>query len=186
MRLSSDILDFTICFQKLGICQKCHTVGTFGRFYNPEDPIAHSLAMRTAPLTPYLKYVTFSILMDNTSCLIYSGSKFTLEWYYDKNGKSVAFEFFLKASEELQKKFLVLIRRMGDLGIIFDKTKFRYEGDGIYAFKPQPDRYLSFFTNGKKIIVTNGFTKKTDKLPKNEKDIAIRCRQDYFERNKEE
>ena len=45
---------------------------------------------------------------------------------------------------------------MGDLGKILDITKFRNEGDGIYAFKPQPDRYLSFFTDNKKIIVTNG------------------------------
>jgi len=41
------------------------------------------------------------------------------------------------------------------------------------------------FTDGKKIIVTNGFEKKTDKLPKNEKDLAIRYRQDYIERKKE-
>ena len=54
--------------------------------------------------------------------------------------------------------------------------------DGIYAFKPQPDRYLSFFTDEKKIIVTNGFRKKTDKLPKNEKDLALKYRQDYFEK----
>ena len=28
------------------------------------------------------------------SCVIYSGEKFTLEWYYDKDGKSVAYDFF--------------------------------------------------------------------------------------------
>jgi phage-related protein len=71
---------------------------------------------------------------------------------------------------------------MADFGKIFDKTKFINEGDGIYAFKPQPDRFLSFFTEGKKIIVTNGFTKKMNKLPKNEKDLAIRLRKDYLER----
>ena len=120
--------------------------------------------------------------MDNKSCLIYKGEKYILEWYYDKNGKSVANEYYLKTSEDLQRKFLVLSKKMGDFGKIFDITKFRNEGDGIYAFKPQPDRYLSFFTVGKKIIVTNGFRKKTDKLPKNEKDIAMKYRQDYLER----
>ena len=120
--------------------------------------------------------------MDDKSCIIYKGEKFTLEWYYDKSGKSVAKEFYLKTSTDLQKKFLVLVRRMGDFGKIFDKTKFRNEEDGIYAFKPQPDRYLSFFTIGKKIIVTNGFKKETDKLPKNEKEFALRCRQDYLDR----
>ena len=120
--------------------------------------------------------------MDNKSCLIYKGEKYILEWYYDKNGKSVANEYYLITSEDLQRKFLVLSKKMGDFGKIFDITKFRNEGDGIYAFKPQPDRYLSFFTVGKKIIVTNGLRKKTDKLPKNEKDIAMKYRQDYLER----
>ena len=120
--------------------------------------------------------------MDEKSCTIYKGEKFTLEWYYDGSGKSIAKDFYQETSTELQKKFLVLAKRMGDFGKIFDKTKFRYEEDGIYAFKPQPDRYLSFFTIGKKIIVTNGFKKETEKLPKNEKDFALRCRQDYIDR----
>ena len=120
--------------------------------------------------------------MDEKSCVIYIGKKFTIEWYYDKNGKSVAYDFFEESTKELQDKFLILIKKMGDLGKINDITKFRNEGDGIYAFKPQPDRYLSFFTDGKKIVVTNGFVKKTEKLPKNEKKLAMKYRQDYLER----
>ena len=121
-------------------------------------------------------------LMDDKSCIIYSGTAFSIEWYYDKDGKSAGFDYFVEATEKLQDKFLVLVKRMGDFGKILDKTKFRNEGDGIFAFKPQPDRYLSFFTDEKKIIVTNGFVKKTDKLPKNEKKLAMKYRQDYFER----
>ena len=120
--------------------------------------------------------------MDEKSCVIYAGAKFTMEWYYDKSGKSVAYNYFEESTEELQDKFLILIKKMGDFGKIFDTTKFRNEGDGIFAFKPQPDRYLSFFTDGKKIIITNGFRKKSDKLPKNEKDLAMKYRQEYFER----
>ena len=120
--------------------------------------------------------------MDGSDCVIYVGEKFTLEWYYDKDGKSVAKDFYRETSEQFQRKFLVLVKRMGDFGKIFDITRFRNEGDGIYAFKPQPDRYLSFFTDGKKIIVTNGFTKKTDKLPANEKALAMKYRKDYFNR----
>jgi len=129
----------------------------------------------------YQKSVTF-ILMDEKSCLIYKGILFSLKCYYDRDGKSVAFDYFKNTSEDLQDKFLLLAKKMGDFGKIYDITKFRNEGDGIYAFKPQPDRYLSFFTDGKEIIVTNGFKKKTDKLPKNEKDLAIKYRQDYLER----
>ena len=121
--------------------------------------------------------------MDAESCLIYKGSKFTLEWYYDINGYSNAKEFYLNSPENIQNKFLVLVKKMGDFGKIFDITKFRNEGEGIYAFKPQPDRYLSFFTVGKKIIITNGFKKKTEKLPKKEKDIAKKCMLEYMKRN---
>ena len=88
----------------------------------------------------------------------------------------------MRSEEELQDKFFILVKKIGELGKIFDITKFRNEGDGIYAFKPQPDRYLSFFTDGRKIIVTNGFKKKTDKLPKNEKELAMKYRQEYLER----
>jgi len=120
--------------------------------------------------------------MDDKDCIIYKGEKFTLEWYFNKSGKSPAQEFFYKTNEDLQDKFFILVKRIAEYGKIFDKTKFRYEGDGIYAFKPQPDRFLSFFTDDKKIIVTNGFRKKTDKLPQNEKRLAIDFRQDYFDR----
>jgi phage-related protein len=121
--------------------------------------------------------------MDKDSCTIYIGQAFTLEWFYDKDGNSDVYDYFLGCSAEQKRKFLLLVKRMGDFGKIIDKTKYRNEGDGIYAFKPQPDRYLSFFTKGKKIIVTNAFLKKTDKLPKSEKDLAIKRRDDYIRRD---
>ena len=120
--------------------------------------------------------------MDDKSCTIYAGDMFVLEWYFDRNGKSASYDYFLASTKEQRRKFLALAKRMGDTGKIFDTTKFNNEGDGIYAFKPQPDRYLSFFTDGQKIIVTNGFTKKTAKLPKSAKDLAIKYRRDYMER----
>lgn len=75
---------------------------------------------------------------------------------------------------------------MGDFGKIMDKTKFRSEGEGIYAFKPQPDRYLAFFKKGSKIIVTNAYRKSGDKMPKDEKLLALKNRADYLIRNPDE
>ena len=116
------------------------------------------------------------------SFIIYQGVKFTLEWYYDRNGKSSAYDYFNELSFERKKKFDYLIRRMGDSGKIQDEEKFRYEGDQIYAFKPQPDRFLCFFIRGSKIIVTNAFEKKADKLPPREKEKALKYKQDYIQR----
>lgn len=66
-----------------------------------------------------------------------------------------------------------------------DQTKFNYEDDQIYAFKPKPDRFLCFFYQGKRIVITNAFRKKQDKLPANEKQRALKNRKDYEIRVKE-
>ena len=112
----------------------------------------------------------------------YDGEVFTIEWFFDINGNSQPLEYFKELSLSQKRKLLLLFKRMGDAGKILDKTKFRNENDGIYAFKPQPDRFLSFFTSDKKIIVTEGFLKKSDKLPGNIKDRTIRLREDYLDR----
>ncbi|HSW72053.1 MAG TPA: type II toxin-antitoxin system RelE/ParE family toxin [Chlamydiales bacterium] len=117
--------------------------------------------------------------------IAYAGSEFTIEWYYDTKGFSSALEYFRKQPSDKQRKLLNLLRLMAEQGKIFDETKFRNEGDKVYAFKPQPDRYLCFFFRGKKIIVTNAFTKKTQKLPQGEKEIALKAFQSYEKRIKE-
>lgn len=117
--------------------------------------------------------------------LAYEGTAFTIEWYYDAKGYSQAFEYFKEQPKEKQRKLLNLFRLMGEQGKIFDETKFRNEGDGIYAFKPLPDRYLCFFVKGRKIIVTNAFIKKMQKLPQNEKERALKAYQTYEKMVKE-
>ena len=116
--------------------------------------------------------------------LAYQGACFRLEWYWDENGKSQPLNFFNSLDDAQKIKAIALFKRMGDAGKIFDITKFRYEGDKIFAFKPMPNRFLSFFTVGNLIVITNAFTKKADKLPKEEKSRAIRNMDDYKRRVK--
>ncbi len=123
--------------------------------------------------------------MKNLEYIAYKGDFYTIEWYFDKNGKSQPLEYFYSMSNSQKRKLLMLFKRMGDFGKISDKTKFRNEGDGIFAFKPQPDRFLSFFTSNKKIILTEGFIKKQNKLPKNLKEKSLRLKEDYLHRVKE-
>lgn len=121
----------------------------------------------------------------NKEYIIYVGSVFQLEWYFDENGESEALEYFNQLSEQQQLKFLFLVKRIGDFGKISNKEQFRNEGDKIYAFKPQPDRFLCFFFTGKKIIVTNAFQKKTQKLPNNQKEKAIKYMNAFIQRHEE-
>ena len=109
----------------------------------------------------------------------YSGQCFTIEWYYNEKRESPALEYFLQLSDDRQDKLFTLLKRLGEIGKIFDETKFRNEGDKIFAFKPHPDRYLCFFFSGRKIIITNAFEKKTQKLPKGEKEVALKAKVSY-------
>ncbi len=124
--------------------------------------------------------------MKKDESIIYSGKIFQIEWYYGIKGNSQAFDYFKKCDLNQKRKFLLLCQKMGDFGCIMDKTKFRNEGDSIYAFKPQPDRYLCFFKKGKKIIVTNAYKKANNKMPKNEKLLALKNMNDYLSRNNAE
>lgn len=117
--------------------------------------------------------------MDFFDALLYQGQAFSIEWYCNERGDCPAREYYEGLSDDRRIKFLKLIRLMGDIGKIFDIAKFRNEGDQIFAFKSQPDRYLCFFVTGKKIIITNGFEKKSQKLPSGEKLRALKAKEDF-------
>src|SRR5690348_4701607 len=101
--------------------------------------------------------------------IAYAGQEFIIEWYHDRHGHSQSLDYFNRLPIKERIKVLHLFKRFGDMGEIKDKTKFNYEGDQLYVFKPKPDRFLCFFFKGNKIIITSAFRKKQQKLPANEK-----------------
>jgi hypothetical protein len=82
--------------------------------------------------------------MKVSDAIIYKGSAFTVEWYFDERGRSQAKDYYEALSVERRVKFIKLARLIGEVGKIFDPIKFRNEGDNILAIKPQPDRFKSF------------------------------------------
>src|SRR4051794_38896761 len=108
--------------------------------------------------------------------IAYEGKEFTIEWYHDRAGYSQALEYSEALDDAEKRKLAILLSALGDIGKIQNKEKFRNEGDKIYAFKPKPHRFLSFFFEGSKVIITNAFTKKKDKLPPGEKEKAVKCK----------
>ncbi len=143
--------------------------------------------MITGLLTPYWFYSTLVNMKKQKllkEFIAYDGKKFVIEWYFNDKGKSIALEYFDELTDDEQMMVLHLFQVMGEFGEIKNKTKFRYEEDKIYAFKPQPHRFLCFFFKGHKIIVTNAFHKKSDALPKNEKTRALKYKDDYETRIK--
>jgi hypothetical protein len=117
---------------------------------------------------------------DEERHIAYIGDLYKIEWYVNEKGESPSLYYFENEMPNTHKgKLFQLFKVMGEIGKIHDKTKFRNESDDIYAFKPQPYRFLSFFTKGKRIIVTGAFHKKGDKLPKSEKNLALKAKADY-------
>ncbi|MBK8502707.1 MAG: type II toxin-antitoxin system RelE/ParE family toxin [Saprospiraceae bacterium] len=115
--------------------------------------------------------------------IVYEGAHFSIEWYYNEKGKSEPLKFYEDLDRNQRIQLLELVKLLGDIGQIRNITKFRNEGDGIYAFKPKPNRFLCFFSHQGKVIITNGFTKKADKLTKNHKQKALACMRDYINRH---
>ena len=117
--------------------------------------------------------------------IAYEGEKLTLEWFFDDRDKSQVLDYFDGISIDRKKKLLHLFRLMGDMGKILNEEKFRFEGDKIYALKASQDRFLCFFFDGAKVIITNAYQKKFAKMPVKEKDKALRARDSYVKRCKE-
>jgi hypothetical protein len=124
------------------------------------------------------------VLMVKEKLIAHRGKIFTLEWYFDAQGKSDAYEFFTKLTRDRQKKIVHLFCLLGDVGKIFNKEKFRHEDDQIYAFKTSEDRLLCFFFDRAKVIITNGYEKKSTKMPPKEKMRALKAKADYIKRCK--
>lgn len=58
-------------------------------------------------------------------------------------------------------------------------------GDISHIIRKDIARVLCFFMFGQKIIITNGFIKKTQKTPKREIKLAKKYRNDYLKREGE-
>lgn len=120
--------------------------------------------------------------MDIEKYIVYNGDKKIIEWYFDDRGRSSAKKYYEELEESRRKKIRNLFVLMGDQGEIWNIEKFVHEGDGIYAFKTHDDRFLCFFFDGAKVIVTNAYEKKGQKMPPAEKERAMRCMRDFKER----
>lgn len=124
---------------------------------------------------------------------IYKGNYFTVEFYQDCQNNIPALDYYKELTKEEKIRFFALIDKLANrvYGEILPVHIYRLEDreNSIYALKFGNNRYLNFTTLDKKIIITNGFKKKTQKLGKREKEavnFAIKAKKDYLKRVKEE
>lgn len=120
--------------------------------------------------------------------IFYKGNKFQVEFYYNEGGKLPAKEYLEgpKSSLELRLKLAALVKYIAEYGKIYDTTKFRIvdRKEKIYEFKPLSHRFFNFFYKGRKIIITNAYMKKSQKVDQKELKKAINMKKDYTYRTK--
>lgn len=115
--------------------------------------------------------------------LVYSGEYYSVYFHAEMKDSSSVNDYFESCDYVTQASLLFLVKRMADIGHIYDETKFRIEDrqNKIYCFKPKKERFFCFFVTGKKIIITSAYTKKGQKLGRNELKKAIQIRNEYFD-----
>ena len=107
--------------------------------------------------------------------------------FYDKpDGTEPAKEFILSLDKKMQTKMLRTVEMLRRNGTDLREPNSKPLGDGIFELRAKVgsdiSRVLYFFIVGRRIILTNGFIKKTAKTPPREIELAKRYRAEYLSR----
>ena len=109
----------------------------------------------------------------------------TVAFYETSDGKCPVKEYLDTLNVEDVEKILYSIDMIEELDNVPAKF-FKYLESGIYEVRAERKgnifRLLGFFSVGCFVILTNGFTKKEQKTPRKEIEIAKKRRSDYLRR----
>ena len=107
--------------------------------------------------------------------------------FYDKSdGTEPVKEFLDSLNVKMRAKMVREIELLAVNGPELREPYSKAIGDGIFELRAKMgsdiSRVLHFFFIGRKIILTNGFIKKSNRTPPGEKDKAIKYRAEYMSR----
>lgn len=112
--------------------------------------------------------------------------EYDVEFFIKENGDCPVREFLLSIDKKMRSKLLMEIDLLEENGPQLREPYSKHLNDGIFEIRAKQGtnitRVLYFFFVGKKIVLTNGFTKKTQKAPQSEIETAKKYRADYIER----
>lgn len=112
--------------------------------------------------------------------------EFEIIFYTTEKGENPVEDFLDSLDTKMRAKMLMSIRIVRENGYQARMPYSEELQDGIFELRAKVgsdiSRVLYFFMVGRKIILTNGFIKKTQKTPKSEIEKAKRYRDDYLSR----
>ena len=105
--------------------------------------------------------------------------------FYDKaDGTKPAKDFILGLAIKMRAKMLRIVDFLEVNGSDLREPYSKHLDDGIFELRAQVgsdlSRVLYFFVLGRKVVLTHGFIKKTQKTPPSEIERAKRYRADYL------
>lgn len=126
-------------------------------------------------------FITYNISKGKLKGLV---KLFEVEFYEKSDGTYPAEEFILSQDIKMQTKLFRLLELLELKGNELREPYSKSLSDGIFEIRAiqgnNITRVLYFFVVGKKIILTNGFVKKTQRTPESEIALAKKYRTDYM------
>ena len=125
-----------------------------------------------------MRYITYN-----------ESEQFEIIFYEDSKHRVPVRDFIFSLDIKMRSKLLSYIDLLKERGTDLRLPFSEHLEDGIFElrvkFGSNITRVLYFFASGKRIILTNGFVKKTQKTPRKEIKLAKRRRKDFLERGDE-
>lgn len=113
--------------------------------------------------------------------------QFTVIFFEDETGACPVEEFLVNLSPKMRARLLGILEILQEKGTQLREPYSKHLDDGIFEIRAKVGtdltRILYFFYHNGKIILTNGFIKKTMKTPASEIKLAKKRRKDYLERS---
>ena len=111
---------------------------------------------------------------------------YDVDFYHKENGDCPVDDFLESLDTKNACKSIGCCRTAGSQRTTAARAYSKFIGDGIFEIRAKQSsnitRVLYFFYIGKRIVLTNGFIKKTQKTPPEEIALAKKYRADYLER----
>ena len=114
---------------------------------------------------------------------------YTIELYSTQSNNCPLEKYLGKIASQHKDEEILKIKSMLDLleehglGLMnIYPNSIKYIQEQIYELRPSKTRILFFCIKDNKIILLNGFEKKTQKTPDKEKKLAIKYKNDYIKR----
>lgn len=114
---------------------------------------------------------------------------FRVEFYETRTGERPAEQFLDSLDIKMRNKMVMTLKVLQEKGNLLREPYSKALYDGIYEVRAVSGsnitRVLYFFYYGGRIILTNGFVKKTQKTPRREIDRAVVYRADFMEQERD-